>query len=251
MILSLENKKFDTDHPESVFVNGDCMKFLPLFPDHFFPLAIVDPPYGINADTFNNGAGLKDHAEGSTARRLRKGRLNQGSGKLKDRSLQNMSCDWDFEIPPPEYFSELRRVSRNQIIWGGNYFDLPPTRGIVCWDKEQPWENFSAFELAWTSFDKPAAIFRFCNAGGVTGEKKIHPTQKPVALYKWLINKYAAPGDIILDTHVGSASSLVAYRETNHKYVGFEIDEMYYQEALKRVEAAENQMTIYDFMERK
>ena len=102
--------------------------------------------------------------------------------------------------------------------------------------------------MAWTSFDKPAALFRYCNAGVVTGEKKIHPTQKPVALYKWLIAKFAEPGDMILDTHVGSASSLVAYRETNHKYVGFEINEEYYQSAMERVDAAENQMTIYDFM---
>lgn len=247
MIVDIKGHEYDTDKPESIFINADCMEYLPLFPDNYFDLAIVDPPYGIGADKFNNGAGLKDHGNGSTTKKLRLNRMGVNS-HLKDRSIAKFNCSWDIEPPKKEYFDELFRVSKNQIIWGGNYFDLPPTRGIICWDKEQPWENFSAFELAWTSFNKPAAIFRYCNAGGVTGEKKIHATQKPIALYKWLIAKYANEGDIILDTHTGSASSLVAYRETNHRYVGFEIDEQYYESARERVDAAEAQMNIFDFI---
>lgn len=233
------------------FYNTDCMKGMKQFPDKFFDLAIVDPPYGINADTFGMGDGLNGRKK-STARTLRKkGRLNQGSGKLKNRILNQSNCSWDNEPPSKEYFVELQRVSKQQIIWGGNYFDLPPTRGIIVWDKMQPWENFSQVELAWTSFDRPAALFKYCNSGARNGTEdryKCHPTQKPVQLYKWLIQKYAQPNDIILDTHVGSASSLIACRETGHRYVGFEINKLYYDLAKKRLDAAESQMNIFDFI---
>ena len=134
--------------------------------------------------------------------------------------------------PPPEYFKELFRVSRNQIIWGGNYFDLPPTRGIVCWDKQQPWENFSQFELAWTSFDTPAAIFRFRNTGGKF--EKIHPTEKPVELYSWLLRKYAKEGDTILDTHLGSGSSRIAAYMLGFDFVGVEIDKAFFDAEERR-----------------
>ena len=129
---------------------------------------------------------------------------------------------------------------------GGNYFDLPPTRGVIVWDKMQPWENFSQIEYAWTSFDKPAALFKY----RTTNDKnKIHPTQKPVALYEWILNRYAKNGDTILDTHVGSASSLIACHRTGHKYVGFEIDEYYYQKAKQRLDAEEAQMNIFEYMQ--
>lgn len=210
----------------------DCMEGMKQFPDKYFNVAIVDPPYGINAAKMSMGTNMsrKDgHGSGiSTADRLRKGRLNQGAGKLKNRALQQMNCDWDFQKPSREYFEELKRISVNQIIWGGNYFELPPTRCVVCWDKMQPWENFSQFELAWTSFDKPAKMFRLSNTGGANAEKKIHPTQKPVKLYKWLLKEFAAPGDKIIDTHVGSASSLIACHEMGFEYIGFEIDKAYY-----------------------
>lgn len=159
------------------------------YPDKYFDLAIVDPPYGINApnmqmgshpnrsknDGFGSGPGI------STAVKL-KGRLNSGGGKLKDRKLNTSSIAWDNQIPSDKYFKELKRVSKNQVIWGGNYFPLPPTRCILAWDKMQPWENFSQFELAWTSYDKPAGLFRQSNTGGNNLETKIHPTQKPVRL---------------------------------------------------------------------
>jgi len=223
------------------FYNADCMAEMEKFPDKFFDLAITDPPYGISADTFNNGAGYKDHAKGSTAYNLR---LNQGAGKLKDRILNQSYCSWDREKPPQAYFDELFRVSQNQIIWGGNYFPLPPSRCIVVWDKMQPWENFSQVEIAWTSFDKPAALFKMANfAPG-----KIHPTQKPVELYQFLLDRYAKPGMKILDTHVGSASSLIACERAGLEYWGFEIDEMYYQKAKERLDKEKAQVNMMELI---
>ena len=148
-----------------------------------------------------------------------------------------------------EYFDELFRVSRNQIIWGGNYFNLPPTRCFVIWRKLSISENFSMAmaEYAWTSFKTNAKVFE-CAPQGKKGDR-FHPTQKPIELYEWIIEKYAQPGDIILDTHVGSASSLIACHRKNHKYVGFEIDEEYYKMAKERLEAEEAQRTIWQVME--
>jgi len=169
----------------------DCMEYMRSIPDKFFDLAVADPPYGINATTMEMGSSKGNL---STATRLRKGRLNGGAGKLKSRALNQMNCDWDFAPPTEKYFQELFRVSKNQIIWGGNYFLLPPTRGIICWDKMQPWENFSQVELAWTSFNCPAKIVRISTTGGNNNEAKIHPTQKPIALYSWIFEKFARGG---------------------------------------------------------
>lgn len=222
----------------SIVENRDCMEAMREFPDGFFDLAIVDPPYGINApnmamgshptrsknDGFGSGPGV------STAVKLKKGRLNSGGGKLKNRLLNNSDCSWDVEPPTAEYFEELFRVSKHQIIWGGNYFDLPPTRGIVFWDKLQPWENFSQFELAWTSFDVPAAKVSISSKGGSNNEKKIHPTQKPVKLYKWCLNKFAKLGFKILDTHLGSGSNRIAAYDMGFEFYGYEIDSRYYHD---------------------
>lgn len=201
--------------PKSKVYNIDCMEYMKNIPDKFFDLAIVDPPYGINAPKmaatpFQRKSGFK--------------RLNSGSLKLKDRVLNTSNCDWDNKIPSNEYFTELFRVSKNQIIWGGNYFPLPPSRCILCWDKVQPWENFSQIELAWTSFDSPAQIFKYDNRTG----DKIHPTQKPIALYAWLLNKYAKKGDKILDTHLGSGSSRIAAYKLGFEFVGCELDKEYF-----------------------
>lgn len=148
----------------------DCLIGMKTYPDNYFDLAIVDPPYGINAANMSMGSnpnrkGLNQYPGTSTAIRL-KGRLNSGEGKLKNRLLNKSNIDWDSEIPSQEYFDELFRVSKNQIIWGGNYFDLPPTRCFIIWNKNQPWENFSQAEYAWTSFDKPAKLFTYSNRGG-------------------------------------------------------------------------------------
>lgn len=231
--------------------NMDCMEGMKQFPDKYFELAICDPPYGINAPNMSMGSNKNRQEKGqypgiSTAEKLRKGRLNAGAGKLKNRILNTMSCNWDYEKPSEYFINELFRISTNQIIWGGNYFNLPPTRCIICWDKCQPWENFSQWEMAWTSFDKPAALFRYSNTGGTNKEKKIHPTQKPVKLYTWLLSKFAKPGDKILDTHMGSASSIIACYYAGYDYIGFEIDESYFNAAQKRINAVMAQISLFN-----
>ena len=152
--------------------------------------------------------------------------------------------EWDI-APRQEYFDELFRVSKNQIIWGGNYFSLPPTRCFIVWRKTNIPEAFTMAmcEYAWTSFNDNAKWIELSAAGQVG---RFHPTQKPVQLYEWIISKYAKPNDIILDTHVGSASSLIACHNTQHKFVGFEIDETYYAKAKARLEAEQSQMSIFD-----
>lgn len=221
--------------------NEDNKILMSRYADNYFDLAIVDPQYGINAPNMKMGEtkGYK-----STASRL-KGRLNSGGGKLKNRILNKSEIDWDDEIPDEEYFNELFRVSKNQIIWGGNYFPLPPTRGIIFWDKLQPWENFSQFELAWTSFDKPAAKFTQGSRGGSNIEKKIHPTQKPVDLYKWLLEKYAKTGDKILDTHLGSASIAIACHDYQFELTACELKESYYQDSIKRIKNHTAQLKLF------
>ena len=158
---------------------------------------------------------------------------------------------WDV-APKQEYFEELFRISRNQIIWGGNYFSLPPTRCFVIWKKLTISEQFTMAmaEYGWTSFNENAKIFE-CAPQGDRNDPRFHPTQKPVKLYEWLLNKYAKPGDTILDTHVGSGSSLIACYNTNHKYVGFEIDETYYKLAKERIDRETAQMNMFQLMEDK
>ena len=226
----------------NVAYNMDCMEAMRQMPDNAFDLAVVDPPYGIGADNFKNGAGAsKDGGKlYSTAVKM-KNRLNTGSGKLKNRLLNQSDCNWDSEPPQKEYFNELFRVSKNQIIWGGNYFDLPPTRGIIVWDKVQPWENFSQVELAWTSFDRPAALFKMCN----TMPGKIHPTQKPIALYEWIFKKYAKPEDKILDTHLGSGSSRIAAYNAGLYFIGYEINELYFNLQEQRFEEHTSQQNLF------
>ncbi len=209
-------------------LNIDCLEFMAKLPDKAFDLAIVDPPYGIGQPKQANLKGYNGRR--SLEERLQKNRLNSGAGKLKDRKLNTLNCEWDNEIPIDEYFIELFRISENQIIWGGNYFPLPPSRCIICWDKIQPWENFSQIEIGWTSFDSPAQLFKFDNRTG----DKIHPTQKPVKLYKWLLDKYAKKGQRILDTHLGSGSIAIACHDYGFDLVGCEIDKDYYAAALKR-----------------
>ena len=209
----------------SAFYNMDCMEGMKQFPDKYFELAIVDPPYGIGAaqDSF-------------------------GSWQRSKMTRKN----WDQDIPPSEYFEELRRVTVNQIIWGGNYFYLPPTRGYFVWDKGNGFygRDFAECEYAWTSFDRNAKIYKRDPLAHGDYKDRIHPTQKPVALYKWLLTNYAKQGDKILDTHVGSASSLIACREMGFDYTGYEIDTDYYNAATKRLEAAKAQVNIIDLMPR-
>lgn len=208
--------------------NIDCMQYMKELKDHHFDIAIVDPPYGINAPNMNMGQNLSrndgwNRGE-SVAVKIRKGRLNSGGGKFKNTCLNTANCNWDMAVPPDTYFKELFRVSKHQIIWGGNYFKLSPARCIICWDKMQPWKNFSQWEMAWTSFDRPAALFRYSNTGGQNKQIKIHPTEKPIALYKWLFTEFVQPGWKILDTHLGSGNSAKVANKMGFDFVGCEID---------------------------
>lgn len=224
-------KEFHSENGRIHLFNMDCMDYMAKFPDNYFDLAIVDPPYGINAPIMSP----------TPTQRNRLQRLNGGGVKLKGRILNNSAINWDSEIPSDLYFSELRRVSKNQIIWGGNYFDLPPTRCVVAWDKCQPWENFSQFELAWTSFDKPAPLFKFDNRTG----GKIHPTQKPIELYEWVLNRFADVGDKILDTHLGSASSAIAAHRMGFEFFGTELDSDYFNASVARFERETAQLDMF------
>jgi site-specific DNA-methyltransferase (adenine-specific) len=230
-------------------LNVDCMEYMKTCSNDQFDLAIVDPPYGINAPNMQMGTNVnrKEGGKGGTsvAVKLKKGRLNSGSGKLKNRALNTMNCEWDIYPPSPEYFIELTRVSKNQIIWGGNYFDLRPSRCIICWDKCQPWENFSQWEMAWTSFDKPAAMFRYSNTGGANREIKIHPTQKPLKLYEWLLDKYAKEGDRIIDTHGGSMNSMIACHYGGFNAVCCELDKDYFEAAQQRFDDQTRQKAMF------
>ena len=201
------------------FYNMDCMEGMKEIPDKYFDLAIVDPPYGIGAGKEKPHNGWKDYG-------------------IKE---------WDNNSPEKEYFDELFRVSKNQIIWGGNHFISKIPYDFSCfiiWDKGQ--RNFSLAdgEMAWTSFKKTARFFNYSRAKALQ-EGKIHPTQKPVALYHWLLNNYAKEGDKILDTHVGSASSLIACHDMGFEYLGFELDEDYYRMASERLEAHKAQLSLF------
>ena len=205
--------------------NIDCMEYMKQCYDKQFDLAIVDPPYGIEEMTGTNPAA--------------------GRGKLKHRVFnreEKKFNQWD-RSPSKEYFDELFRVSKYQIIFGGNYFDLPPTRGFIVWDKCQPFQSFSACEFAWTSFTVPAKIFRFDNR--TSG--KIHPTQKPVELYKWILATFAKSGDSILDTHLGSGSSRIAAYDMGFNFTGTEIDTEYFNAQEVRFNEYRQQLSLFEF----
>lgn len=206
--------------------NADCMDLLRKMPDKSYDLAIVDPPYGIGGDSLHAGRSNKRN-------RMR------GAGVLRDRILNTAKTDWDI-APTKDYFDELLRVSKNAIIWGGNYFGLPRCRCFICWDKVQPWPNFSQCEYAWTTFDQPAKLFKYDNRTG----GKIHPTQKPVELYKWLLDKFAKVGDRILDTHIGSASIAIACHDMGLELTGIEIDKEFYDKAVERIREHQRQLMI-------
>ncbi len=184
--------------------NEDNMLLMACYPDKYFDLTIVDPPYGI----------------GISSNPVRQ---------------QHKKKNWDNSIPSKEYFEELFRVSKNQIIWGANYFveHLNNSQGFIIWDKKQP-ENFSLSmaEFAYSSIQSPAKIFRY---SVLTEQNKIHPTQKPVALYKWILDKYAKQGDKILDTHLGSGSIAIACHDYGFELTACELDKDYYDKAIERI----------------
>jgi len=243
-----------------VFLNIDCMEGMKQYPDKYFDLAIVDPPYGsglgdcggckgwftkYRQDTPQSG-GVLGTIRGQIRQIPRTGQRGRTYSATEGNGLGGVSksvIDWDI-APPEEYFAELWRVSKNQIIWGGNYFGLPPNRCFVIWRKTNVPHNFSMAmaEYGWTSFNGNSKVFDYSAIGQ---EGRFHPTQKPIALYKWLLTNYAKPGDIILDTHVGSASSLIACEELGFDYVGFEINEGYYQKAKARIEEFNQQVRMF------
>ena len=202
--------------------NEDNMQLMACYPDNYFELAIVDVQYGIGED------GLKNHSRSKQA-------------KAKEYKPKK----WDSKAPNKYYFNELYRVSKNQIIWGSNHFldNLPFNLNSPCWivwDKQNGDNDFADAELAYTSFKKAVRIYKFRWAGMLQGnmkdkENRIHPTQKPVPLYKWLLHNYAKEGDKILDTHLGSGSIAIACHDMNFELTACELDSDYYNDAIKRI----------------
>ena len=254
------------------FYNMDCMEGMKQFPDKYFDLAIVDPPYGDGKLSDNSGGHGIDSENASTAisivrrgggtanrsitsvhQQRKNSRKPDGTwGYANWRNMGDEVCKkivaWDV-APGQEYFDELFRVSRNQIIWGGNYFDLPPCRCFLIWEKLTISETFtmSMAEYAWTSFNSNAKIFKAMPQSKAE-DPRFHPTQKPVELYAWILDLYAKPGMRILDTHAGSASSLVACHRAGLDAWGFEIDETYYKLASERLARERAQVNIMDLM---
>ena len=204
----------------------DCMDYMRGLPDKAFDLAIVDPPYGIGADIAQNEMALKN-------------RVSNG-GRWKEYKKTN----WDNSVPNENYFNELKRISVNQIIFGGNYFPLH-LAGVVVWYKGKN-GSMNDGEMAKTSF-KTFKVFELSRVDAYvnSGEEKIHPTQKPVALYEWLLTNYAKPGDRILDTHLGSGSSAIAAHNLGFDFVGMELDPDYYEAAVKRFNQATAQERLF------
>jgi site-specific DNA-methyltransferase (adenine-specific) len=206
-------------------LNIDCMEYMATLPDKAFDLAIVDPPYGIDW-------------------------MEQVKNPNKGKNWkQYENKDWDKSIPSAEYFAELFRVSKNQIIWGANHFidSIPFACNSPCWliwDKMQEFSGAS-FEMAWTSFSSPAKAFRMARCEAYVGTDKIHPTQKPVKLYEWLLANYAKQGDKILDTHLGSGSSAIAAHYGGFDFIGCELDTDYFNAAKRRFEQATAQMAMF------
>ncbi|HFU4432300.1 TPA: DNA methyltransferase [Streptococcus suis] len=221
------------------FVHADCMDVMREYPDNYFDLAIVDPPY----------------FSGPEKRKF----YGRKISPIGVQRLYGQTSEWG--VPGKDYFDELIRVSKNQIIWGVNYYQYDFGPGRIVWDKVNGQSSFSDCEIAYCSMHDSVRLFRYMWNGMMQGksiaeghvqqgnkrlnEKRIHPTQKPVNLYRWLIQKYAKEDDKILDTHVGSASSLIAFEEAGLEYVGYEKDGQIYQSALARLEEYKSQIKLF------
>jgi len=196
-------------------LNMDCMEYMRGLPDKAFELAIVDPEFGIG--------------------------IGNSPRLVTDKGLQAKA--WDNTPIDPFYFTELFRVSKNQIIWGGNYYAMPPNKHCVIWDKLQPEAlSFGMFDYAWTSFNGSNKIFRLSTRAE---NGTLHPTAKPVALYKWLLSRYAKPGDRILDTHGGSGSICIACHDLGYDLTWMELDEDYYKAACERYKIHASQAQLF------
>ena len=201
--------------------NEDCMELLKRTPNNFYDLAICDPPFGINVN------------------------VSMGRRKGDKKSDYHKFAGNDSSIPSAEYFKELFRVSKNQIIWGGNYMTdfLRPSPCWILWDKGFSEEvTFAQYEMAWTSFKSSAKKFEF---NAAANKNRIHPTQKPTKLYKWLLDKYAKPGDKILDTHLGSGSIAIACHDYGFELTACELDKEYYDKAIQRIKNHVSQLKLF------
>ena len=215
--------------------NEDNMQLMARYPDGYFNLALIDPPYGIGED------GKKNHSRGKPVT------IGNSKSKAVSKSKKYTPKAWDKKPMSPEYFKELFRVSKNQIIWGANYFTeyLPSSMGWIYWDKGQKL-TMSDGELAYSSFQRALRSFVMNRVAIQEFGGLLHPTQKPVRLYTWLLTNYAKAGDKILDTHVGSASSLIACHQLGFDVVGCELDEEYYQLASQRLADEMAQMSLFN-----
>lgn len=187
--------------PVSKVFNGDCVAYMRTIPDNFFDIAIADPPYGMGNERFG--------------------------GRFEKYNNGSRHVEWDTS-PSQEYFDELFRVSRNQVIWGGNYFTLPPTRCFLIWHKTAVAPAFSQAEYAWTSFSANSDVFECMPHRNRNVSGGFHPTEKPIKLYSWVINKFAKEGDKIFDPNMGSQTSRVAAYLNGYDYYGCEINEDYF-----------------------
>ena len=209
----------------------DCMEGMAQFPDKYFDLAIVDPPYGIKRDEgFEGFEGFGGFGKPIARKRYKGG--------------------WDDKPPSKEYFIELERISINQIIWGGQFFTdkIKQSGHWIFWDKINTMPTFGDGELAYTSFNRGSVkrfIFQYNGLLGKEPEERINATQKPIALYKWLLKNYAKPEFKIIDTHAGSCSSVIAFLEFGCQWIAFEIDKDYYQAASKRIENYKLQLKLF------
>jgi site-specific DNA-methyltransferase (adenine-specific) len=217
--------KWSDDYMNCILL-GDCLDVMREMPDKCVDLVLTDPPYGI---------GDKLAIGGCTKRNLMQELYNESK--------------WVDVAPSQEYFNELFRISKHQIICGGNYFDLPPTRGFIVWDKVKFATNYSQVEYIWTSFDAIATIFRFCSNGGFVvkpEEKHVHPTQKPTPLFEWILNKYSKPDDIILDPFLGSGTTIAACINTGRSnWIGIEKEADYCALAEQRIARATQQLRMF------
>ena len=203
--------------PMNKIILADCMDIMRDIPDKYFELAIVDPPYGID--------------------------INMNMGLKKGQIKKYIQKKWDKTPPDRNYFDALMRISKNQIIWGGNYFELPANYHFIFWDKLIPYGmSFSDGEYAWTSFHGACVKFTQRNNGN---ETKIHPTQKPIALYRWLLQNYAKPGDKIIDTHSGSGSCAIACFLERFEFLAIEKDADYHAASVKRLDGIRAQGRLF------
>ena len=211
--------------PSSEVYLEDCVTALKRYADNHFDLAIVDPPYGI--ERFKNVT------------------TTPSSKDVHAKRFQRMETV-NNDKPSDEYWIELFRVSKNQIVWGANNFQLPPSEYFLCWNKQQAMPNFATLEYAWVSMGlkKPAKLFTY-SIHKHNQVDKVHPTQKPIPLYDWILDNYAKEGDLILDTHLGSGSSRIAAYKGGFNFVGFEIDQEYYEKQEKRFNDFKSQLRLF------